>query len=219
MGWTLAEAAKKLGVSVTLIRRYEREFELQFTRDERGHLVLAEQDLANLKIIRAYRQKNLPFDEIKAILSRSVVQPVESGPDVREVIGALVARQDELEKVVQAQGSAISQLMEANRQLLQSNESLILQLEAPKEPGLATDLDERLRELETRAREAAESLDAQTKDEMLRKLQRRLLDLEAAVASELTAKQEEDEGLLDELARAIHSQATEEPRKWWHFWR
>lgn len=215
MGWTLAEAAKKLGVSVTLLRRYEREFDLQFQRDERGHLLLSEQDLGNLKIIRSYRQKNLPFDEIKAILSRSSA-PVEAGPDVRDVLAALVARQDELEAVVQAQGGALQQLLDENRKLLANNQALVLQLEAPR---VSEDMEQRLRELEERAREAAATLDAQTKDEMLRKLQRRLLDLEAAVASELTTKQEEDEGLLDELARAIHQQAVEPARKWWQFWR
>lgn len=219
MGWTIAEAAKKLSVSVSLIRRYEREFELRFPRDARGHFQLSDQDLANLRIIRSYRQKNLPFDEIKAILARDLTQPVEAAPEVREVLAALVARQNDMERVIQAQGAALQQLSEENRKLLQSQQHLVLQLEAPREASVPVALEERLHELEARAREAAATLDAQTKDEMLRKLQRRLLDLEAAVASELNTKQEEDEGLLDELARAIHGQATAPARKWWQLWR
>lgn len=219
MAVSMAEAAKKLGVSVSLIRRYEREFGLHFTRNEQGRCVLSDQDLTNLTIIRSYRQQNMPIDAIKALLSnRHAVVEADTttlGPDVREVMAAIVQRQDELEQVVKAQGAAIQQLTQDNRRLQEANQHLVLQLEAPREE---TGLVERVHALETRANTAEEALDAATKDEMMRKLQRRLLDLEAAVATELHLH-DEDEGLLDELARAIQAQAVQPTKKWWEFWR
>lgn len=217
MGYSMAEAAKKLGVSVSLIRRYEREFELQFARTDQGRGVLSEQDLANLKIIRAYRQQNLPLEEIKAILNRTAVVEAESetvGPDIREVIKALLERQDTLEAALKAQGAVLEQLTQENKRLLTSNQDLLLRLEAPGDQRLSS----RVEALEDRAREAEASLDAETKDEMIRKLQRRLLDLEAAVATEITHHEDDEEGILDELARAIQAQSTVPRKKWWQFW-
>jgi len=223
MSFSMAEAAKKLGVSVSLIRRYEREFNLQFARSEQGRCELTEQDLTNLRIIRSYRAQNMPIDEIKSLLSRNAVVATEgetATPDVREVLAAIVARQDELEKVVQAQMAALQQLTEENQQLRSANDRMQLLLEAPRENGV-DELTSRVTELEVRAQASEEALDASTKDEMIRKLQRRLLDLEAAVATELTERHEtdEDEGILDELARAIQEQATTPPKKWWQVWR
>lgn len=217
MGYSMAEAAKKLGVSASLIRRYEREFDLHFARTDQGRGVLSDQDLANLKIIRAYRQQNLPLDEIKAILNRTAVVEATTesvGPDIREVIKALLERQDELEAALKAQGAALEQLTQENRRLLAANQDLALRLEAPGDRHLAP----RVEALEERARSAEASLDAETKDEMIRKLQRRLLDLEAAVATEITHHEDEGEGILDELARAIQAQSTAPRKKWWKFW-
>ncbi|HEY9899599.1 MAG TPA: MerR family transcriptional regulator [Pantanalinema sp.] len=213
----MAEAAKKLGVSASLIRRYEREFELSFARTEQGRCLLSDQDLANLKIIRAYRQQNLPLEEIKVILNRPAMVAAETetfGPDIKEVIKALVSRQDELEALVKAQGIALDRLSQENRHLLATNQDLSLRLEAPGAQGLAARLDA----LENRARTAEASLDAETKDEMIRKLQRRLLDLEAAVATEITHHDDDAEGILDELARAIQAQGAAPRKKWWRFW-
>lgn len=217
MSYSMAEAAKKLGVSASLIRRYEREFGLSFARSEQGRCVLSDQDLANLKIIRAYRQQNLPLEEIKAILSRTSVVEADTehaGPDIREVIKALVARQDELEALVKAQGAALERLTQENHRLLGANQELALRLEAPADERLAA----RVEALEERERAAQERLDAETKDEMIRKLQRRLLDLEAAVATELSHDDDASEGILDELARAIQAQGAAPRRKWWQFW-
>lgn len=223
MSFSMAEAAKKLGVSVSLIRRYEREFNLQFTRNDQGRCELTEQDLTNLRIIRGYRQQNLPIDEIKTLLDRTSLVAVQSenlGPDVREVLAAIVARQDELEKVVQSQMTALQNLTEENQQLRSLADRMQLLLEAPRPSGDDA-LRGRVAELEERARASEEALDAATKDEMMRKLQRRLLDLEAAVATELSERHDdEDEGILDELARAIQEQAATPPhRKWWQLWR
>ncbi|HEY9856676.1 MAG TPA: MerR family transcriptional regulator [Stenomitos sp.] len=224
MRFSMAEAAKKLGVSVSLIRRYEREFNLQFARTEQGRCELTEQDLTNLRIIRAYRSQNMPIDEIKGMLNRNALVATggeSTGPDVREVLAAIVARQDELEKVVQSQMATLQQLTEENQQLRSANERMQLLLEAPRDHGVE-DLTARLDDLEARAKASEEALDASTKDEMIRKLQRRLLDLEAAVATELSDRHEtdEDEGILDELARAIQEQATATPpKKWWQVWR
>jgi len=221
-GFSMAEAARELGVSVSLIRRYEREFNLQFERNEQGRRVLSEQDLTNLRIIRSFREQNLPLDEIKAMLGRTEVVPTETesqGPDIKEVIAALVARQDDLEAIVQQQQQAIAQLIQENRALQASSNSLRLLLEAPKDHAEIEALDNRLEALETRAKAIDETMDAETKDELIRKLQRRLLDLEAAVATELSDDRD-DEGILDELARAIQQQAAQQaPRKWWQFWR
>lgn len=223
MSFSMAEAAKELGVSVSLIRRYEREFNLQFARNDQGRCELTEQDLTNLRIIRAYRQQNTPIDQIKRLLTQTAVVRSDresAGPDVRDVLAAIVARQDELEKVVQAQMAALQQLTDENRQLLSANERMQLLLEAPRET--VSELQTRVSELEDRAKASEEALDAATKDEMIRKLQRRLLDLEAAVATEITDRHEldEDEGILDELARAIQEQASAAPpKKWWQLWR
>lgn len=225
MSFSMAEAAKKLGVSVSLIRRYEREFNLQFARTEQGRCELTEQDLTNLRIIRAYREQHMPIDEIKSMLGRNAMVAAETdtaGPDVREVLAAIVARQDELEKVVQAQMTALQHLTEENQQLRSVNERMQLLLEAPRDAEAVDELSTRVLELEERAKASEEALDAATKDEMIRKLQRRLLDLEAAVATELSERHEadEDEGILDELARAIQEQAAAPPpRKWWQLWR
>lgn len=222
MGVSMAEAAKALGVSVSLIRRYEREFNLQFERTEQGRRVLSEQDLTNLRIIRSYREQNIPLEDIKAMLSGHAVVQTEtetSGPDIREVIAALVVRQDELEAMVQQQANAIQRLSEENLRLQSSSDRLRLQLEAPKDTAQFDALGHRLEALEERAKAIDETMDAESKDEMIRKLQRRLLDLEAAVATEL-ADDRDDEGILDELARAIQTQAAQQaPRKWWQFWR
>lgn len=224
MSFSMAEAAKKLGVSVSLIRRYEREFNLQYARTEQGRCELTEQDLTNLRIIRAYREQNVPMDEIKTMLKSNAMVTAESettsGPEVREVLAAIVARQDDLEKVVQAQMTALQSLTEENQQLRAVNERMQLLLEAPKDTGVDA-LSGRVAELEARAQASEEALDAATKDEMIRKLQRRLLDLEAAVATELADRHDdEDEGLLDELARAIQEQASAPPpKKWWQLWR
>lgn len=224
MSFTMAEAAKKLDVSVSLIRRYEREFNLQFARTEQGRCELTEQDLTNLRIIRAYRQQHVAIDDIKTMLSRNAVVTTDAetaGPDVREVLAVIVSRQDELEKVVQAQMTALQALTEENQQLRSINERMQLLLEAPRDEGVH-ELSSRVAELEDRAKASEEALDAATKDEMIRKLQRRLLDLEAAVATELSERHEysEDEGILDELARAIQEQASNPPaKKWWQRWR
>lgn len=223
MSFSMAEAAKQLGVSVSLIRRYEREFGLQFARTEQGRCELTEQDLTNLRIIRAYRQQNLPFDEIKSLLNRSALVTADTetaGPDMREVLAAIIARQDELEKVVQSQMTALQNLAAENQQLTTLNQRMQLLLEAPR--SSETDaLQSRVSELEDRAKASEEALDAATKDEMIRKLQRRLLDLEAAFATEISDRHEdEDAGILDELARAIQEQAATRPaRKWWQLWR
>lgn len=225
MSFSMSEAAKKLGVSASLIRRYEREFNLQFARNDQGRCELTEQDLTNLRIIRAYRAQNVPIDEIKTMLTHSAMVATESettvAPDVREVLAAIVARQDELEKVVQAQMTALQTLTEENQQLKALNDRMQLLLEAPRDTGV-DELNTRIADLEERAKASEEALDASTKDEMIRKLQRRLLDLEAAVATEISDRHDadEDDGILDELARAIQEQASAPPpKKWWQVWR
>lgn len=222
MGMTMTEAAQALDVSVSLIRRYEREFNLNFARDERHHRLLSEQDLKNLQIILSFREQDMTIEEIKATLSGQVV-PAEaetSGPDIRDVLAAVVARQDELEKVVQAQSTAIQRLSEENAKLTALNAQLVLQIEAPKDSPHVQQLGTKVDDLEARLKASEASLDAATKDEMIRKLQRRLLDLEAAVATEIGTKSDEEEGLLDELARTIQAQVSQQnARKWWKFWR
>ncbi|MNL79580.1 hypothetical protein D3C87_2062220 [compost metagenome] len=53
---------------------------------------------------------------------------------------------------------------------------------------------------------------------MIRKLQRRLLDLEAAVATEISGHDDDGEGILEELAKAIQAQGAAPRKKWWQFW-
>lgn len=222
MGMTLAEAAKALDVSVSLLRRYEREFNLNFARDDRNRRILTEQDLNNIRIILSFRDQNMSLEEIRATLSGQLVsaETETAGPDIRDVLAAVVARQDELEKIVQAQGAAISRLSEENAKLTALNTQLVLQIEAPKDSPHVKELGTKVDELEARLQASEASLDASTKDEMIRKLQRRLLDLEAAVATEIGTKSDEEEGLLDELARTIQAQVSQQnARKWWEFWR
>ena len=222
MGMTIAEAAQALDVSVSLIRRYERQFNLNFARDDRDRRILSEQDLKNLEIILSFREQDMSIEEIKTILGNQVV-PAENttaGPDIRDVLAAVISRQDELEKIVLAQGQAIQRLHEENAKLTTLNAQLVLQIEAPKDDTILQDLGNKVDDLAARVQASEESLDAATKDEMIRKLQRRLLDLEAAVATEIGTKEDEEEGLLDELARTIQAQVEQQnTKKWWQFWR
>lgn len=219
MGMTMAEAAQALGVSISLVRRFEREFNLNFERGARDRRILSEQDLKNLRIILSFREQDMSIEEIKATLSQQVVaaETRTSGPDIRDVLAAVVARQDELEKVVLAQGVAIQRLSEENGKL---NAQLVLQLEAPSDSPHVRELGTKVDEIDARLKASEESLDAATKDEMIRKLQRRLLDLEAAVATEIGTQSDEEEGILDELARTIQHQVSQQQAKqWWEFWR
>jgi Predicted transcriptional regulators len=224
---SLSEAAKQLGVSTSLIRRYEKEFELNFARTEQGRCMLTDRDLTNLRIIRSFRQQGMAFDEIKAQLrpqeSVELVSAETSvqGPEIREVLSALVRRQDELESVVAAQQAQINTqqeridaLMSENRKLLAGQEQL--QLAAPPVPSEELDaLRERLSGLEAQADQA---LHEASKDEVIRRLQRRLLELEGSIAAQMNHPDPE-EGMLDELATAIQALATQQRKRWWEFWK
>lgn len=227
MTHSLSEAAKQLGVSTSLIRRYEKEFELNFARTEQGRCMLTDRDLTNLRIIRSFRQQGMAFDAIKAQLRPQ--EPVElvsaetsvQGPEIREVLSALVRRQDELESVVAAQQAQITTqqeridaLMGENRKLLAAQEQL--QLAAPPVPSEELDaLRERLSGLEA---QAGQALQEASKDEVIRRLQRRLLELEGSIAAQMDHPDPE-EGMLDELATAIQALATQQRKRWWEFWK
>lgn len=230
MTHSLSEAAKQLGVSTSLIRRYEKEFELNFARTEQGRCMLTDRDLTNLRIIRSFRQQGMAIEEIKAQLrpqeSVELVSTETSvqGPEIREVLSALVRRQDELEKVVagqqaqlEAQQVRIEALLGENRKLLAAQEQL--QLAAPVAPAAPPEeleaLRERLSELES---QAATALQEASKDEVIRRLQRRLLELEGSIAAQMDHPDAE-EGMLDELATAIQALATQQRKRWWEFWK
>lgn len=206
MAMTVAQAAKTLGISVSLIRHYEREFDLKFGRTKGGQRVISDRDLENLRIIRSYRDQNVPMDEIKRQLTPSppdIAEPPQ--PDLKEVIGALIARQDELERVVKMQQDAISQLMGENQQLRLLQERVQLLIEAPREP------DPRLAVLA----EQVAALEA-TRSEDTRQLQQRLEELQAAVAATPEGPSPEVENLqarlveLEEEIRA-HEAPAEQP--------
>ncbi|MNK63257.1 polar chromosome segregation protein [compost metagenome] len=227
MTHSLSEAAKQLGVSTSLIRRYEKEFELNFARTEQGRCMLTDRDLTNLRIIRSFRQQGMAFDAIKAQLRpQEAVELVSAetsvqGPEIREVLSALVRRQDELESVVAAQQAQITTqqeridaLMSENRKLLAGQEQL--QLAAPPVPSEELDaLRERLSGLEA---QAGQALQEASKDEVIRRLQRRLLELEGSIAAQMDHPDPE-EGMLDELATAIQALATQKRKRWWEFWK
>jgi len=282
---SVAQAAKKLGISVSLIRHYEKEFELRFGRTKGGQRIITDRDLENLRIIRSYRDQNVPIEEIRLQLAPPAPDLAEAQPDLKDVIGALIARQDELERVVKLQQQAIGQLLGENQSLKLLQERVQLLLEAPKEPdpqlqalaeqvaalessreveasalrerleslqsavdahdGGASDefeaLQARLVELEREIRSQGspsgdqqlvaelqeklqgieEALAAKRhgpSDDVVRGLQRRLLDLEAAfVAREEAPAGRDDESLLDTLVTAIQDEARRR-RPWWQFW-
>jgi len=228
--YSLSEAAKQLGVSTSLIRRYEKEFDLNFARTEQGRCMLTDRDLSNLRIIRAFRQQGMPFDAIKEQLRpQEAVKLVAAettleGPEIREVLSALVRRQDELESVVSrqqaqiaAQQERIDTLLSENRQLQAGQERLAGLLaqpsEAPSEELEA--LRERVEGLES---QAASALQEASKDEVIRRLQRRLLELEGSIAAQIDHPDPE-EGMLDELATAIQQLASQQRKRWWEFWK
>lgn len=232
MSHSLAEAAKQLGVSTSLIRRYEKEFALNFARSDQGRCILSDQDLANLRIIRSFREQGMPIEAIKEELRpRDSVEvvPAEThvqGPELREVLSALVRRQDELEKVVasqqeqlEAQRSRIDALVGENQALLASQEQVKLLLAAPSESAPSSAeleiLRDRLAGLET---QVESSLTEASKDEVIRRLQRRLLELEGTIAAKVDAADSED-GMLDELATAIQALASQQTKRWWEFWK
>lgn len=229
MTHSLAEAAKALGVSTSLIRRYEKEFELNFARTEQGRCLLTERDLTNLRIIRSFRQQGVSIDEIKVQLRPGEVVevvPAETGvqgPEIREVLTALVRRQDDLEQalsaqhaMIQAQHERIEALMAENQKLLASQERLGGLLAEPAGPPEdLSELRERIEGLEQRSGSA---LAEASKDEVIRRLQRRLLELEGTIAARIDAPDPEG-GMLDELASAIQVLASQQRKRWWEFWK
>jgi DNA-binding transcriptional MerR regulator len=226
---TLSEAAKLLEVSTSLIRRYEKEFDLNFARTEQGRCLLTERDLNNLRIIRSFRQQGLPLEEIKAQLRPSegvevvTTETTVHGPEIREVLSALVRRQDELEQVVSAQQAQlksqqaqIEALVADNQKLLAGQDRLGGLLAAPAQaPAEIASLRERLADLEQHAETA---FNEASKDEVIRRLQRRLLELEGTIASQIDSA-DPDGGMLDELASAIQVLATQQRKRWWEFWK
>ncbi len=228
--YSLSEAAKQLGVSTSLIRRYEKEFELNFARTEQGRCMLTDRDLSNLRIIRAFRQQGMPFDAIKEQLRpQDTVELVATettieGPEIRDVLSALVRRQDELESVVAqqqaqiaAQQERIDALFGENQKLLAGQDKLSGLLAAPSEaPSEALEaLRERVEGLES---QSADALQEASKDEVIRRLQRRLLELEGTIAAQIDHPDPE-EGMLDELATAIQQLASQQRKRWWEFWK
>lgn len=229
MTHSLSEAAKQLGVSTSLIRRYEKEFDLNFARTEQGRCMLTDQDLTNLRIIRSFRQQGLPFDAIKEQLRpQESVELVSAethveGPEIREVLSALVRRQDELESVVTAQQAQLNAQQERIEALLGENQKLLARHEQLggllAQPTMAAEeisaLRERVSGLEAQAETAL--LEA-SKDEVIRRLQRRLLELEGTIAAQMDHPDPEG-GMLDELASAIQELATQQRKRWWEFWK
>ena len=230
MTYSLSEAAKQLGVSTSLIRRYEKEFDLNFARTEQGRCMLTDRDLSHLRIIRGFRQQGMPFETIKEQLRpQEAVELVATettieGPEIRDVLSALVRRQDELESVVAkqqaqitAQQERIDALMGENQKLLAGQERLSGLLaqpsEAPSEQLEA--LRERVEGLES---QSAGALEEASKDELIRRLQRRLLELEGTIAAQIDHPDPE-EGMLDELATAIQQLASQQRKRWWEFWK
>lgn len=230
MTYSLSEAAKRLGVSTSLIRKYERDFDLQFARNERGRFMLTDRDLNNLRIIRSFRQQGMAIDAIKAELRGEAgavelvsAQTSVEGPELREVLSALVRRQDELEQAItaqqaqiQAQQERIESLLSENQRLLAGQEKLGGLLAQPAAPAEALEeLESRLSGLEAQAESALEEAG---KDEVIRRLQRRLLELEGSIAAQMEHPDPE-EGMLDELATAIQALAKEQRKRWWEFWK
>lgn len=230
MTYSLSEAAKQLGVSTSLIRRYEKEFALNFARTEQGRCMLTERDLSNLRIIRAFRQQGMPFETIKEQLRPPervelvAAETTVEGPEIRDVLSALVRRQDELESVVakqqaqiDAQQAQINALLGENQKLLASHERLAGLLAAPG--GVAPQELEALRErVEGLEAQAANALQEASKDEVIKRLQRRLLELEGTIAAQIESPDSE-EGMLDELATAIQELAKQQRKRWWEFWK
>ncbi len=179
MAMTVAQAARKLGISVSLIRHYEKEFDLQFGRTKGGQRIISERDLENLRIIRSYRDQNLPIEEIRLQLAPTAPDLTEAQPDLKDVIGALISRQDELERIVKLQQDAIAQLLGKNKDLKLLQERVQLLLEAPKEPDpQVAALSEQVAALKA----AVESQDEGAADE-LETLQTRLVELEREIRS------------------------------------
>lgn len=229
MTYSLAEAAKQLGVSTSLIRRYEKEFELNFARTEQGRCLLTERDFTNLRIIRSFRQQGMPIESIKAQLRPQenvevvATETTVQAPEIRDVLSALVRRQDELEQVVAAQQTQldaqqerIDSLLAENQKLLESQERLGGLLAAPTAPSEELEaLIGRVSGLEAKAEDA---LTEAGKDEVIRRLQRRLLELEGSIAAQLDPS-DPDGGMLDELASAIQVLASQQRKRWWEFWK
>lgn len=63
---SLAEAAKTLGLSNDLLRRYEREFDLKIHRTEGGHRRYSAENLAEIREIKGQlHQQNLSYKQVK----------------------------------------------------------------------------------------------------------------------------------------------------------
>lgn len=282
---TVAEAAARLGISVSSIRHYEKQFELRFARTKAGQRLLSERDLENLRIIRSFRSQNLPIEDIRKQLTLPEGELEEARPSVEEVLSALIARQDELERIVAAQQTLLNQLSGENQRLMLAQEQVKLLLEAPKQPdpvveqlaeqvaalesrqeqelkdfahrleSLAAEVQampeapeegldavqSRLSALEAEIRARAEAgaedpaiadlraqLEAVERElstkskaaelEQIKGLQRRMLDLESAVATRDDGPGHDEEGLLDSLVEAIREDVRSR-RPWWRFWK
>ena len=299
---TVAEAAARLGISASSVRHYEKQFDLRFARTKGGQRVLTERDLENLRIIRSFREQNVPIEDIRQQLTLSQQGLDEARPAVEDVIAALVARQDELERIVKAQQTLLGQVLVDSQRLALAHEQVRLMLEAPREPdpmvaqlamqvaaiesqqnqelqelqahveALAAEIRERhdvplgedagldpasrqqvgaeleaeieavqgrlaVLEAEIKAKsdsdgdasvvatlreklqDLAEELAARARSnelEQIRGLQRRMLELEAAVATRDEVPTRDEEGLLEALVDAIQADARRRP--WWRFW-
>ncbi|MBI6546042.1 MAG: MerR family transcriptional regulator [Cyanobacteria bacterium NC_groundwater_1444_Ag_S-0.65um_54_12] len=208
---TIAEAAKRLGISVSLVRHYEKAFNLQFARNSGGQRIITEQDLQNLRIIRSYRDQHLSIEAIRSQLIATPSDNQQIVPDLKEVLTALIARQDRLEQVVQTQQEAIGQLLGENTQLRLANERIQHLLSAPRDPDPI--LQQRLQTCE----ELLAAKDQVAQSDTFKALQRRILDLEAAVAMREEPPRRDEDSLLETLVDAIQQEAKRH-RPWWRFW-
>ncbi|MBM3274428.1 MAG: MerR family transcriptional regulator [Candidatus Sericytochromatia bacterium] len=216
MAMSVAQAAKALGISVSLIRHYEKEFDLQFGRTKGGQRIITDRDLENLRIIRSFRDRNFPIEEIRKQLTPPQGEVSEAEPDLKDVIGALIARQDELERAVKVQQDAIAQLLGENQQLKLLQDRVQLLLEAPKEPDpQVAALAEQVAALEAAREEEAAALreklqalqdavDAQpdaVASEDLENLQSKLADLEREIQSHEAPS--EDQQAISDLQKKL----------------
>jgi DNA-binding transcriptional MerR regulator len=206
MAMSVAQAAKALGISVSLIRHYEKEFDLQFGRTKGGQRIITERDLENLRIIRSFRDRNVPIEEIRKQLTLPQGKVSEAEPDLNDVIGALIARQDELERAVKLQQEAIAQLLGENQELKLLQDRVQLLLEAPKEPdpqvaalaeqvaALEAAREEEAAALRDRLQALQDAVDAQpdaVASEDLENLQGKFADLEREIRSHEASSDEQ----------------------------
>lgn len=140
-----AELAHQVGISTKTVRRWMREYSIPCQKNEYGHYVFSEEDLAHYCSIRDLIKSGIPTDEIKKKMKQPrkgtirAMQMKNSRP-VEEMVTELLQRIEQNERRIESKASDVVsyQLLQHRKELdelqkkVQQLESYIKELENDK---------------------------------------------------------------------------------------